>query len=100
MNKKIHLVIFIFFSSGFQLLFSQAFENILDARTDLSPHIEILEDDGHNYSIEELLSGKLDSLFVPNRMRDNSTRRQNVSVWARIRIKTSASKISSWVLKT
>ncbi|MEO8146149.1 MAG: histidine kinase [Bacteroidia bacterium] len=60
--------------------------------------IQVLEETNEQYLPEQVLSGKLDSLFHENEI--GKTKELNQSVWARIKLKSDADKITSWILQT
>jgi len=66
--------------------------------SDISSSISVLEEKNQKYSFEEISSGKLDRLFSKNEIEETGER--NLYAWAQIRIKSTLSERSDWILKT
>ncbi|MEO8147683.1 MAG: adenylate/guanylate cyclase domain-containing protein [Bacteroidia bacterium] len=68
-----------------------------DKKINLAPSLEILEG---QYSFEQIISGKYDSLFTKNNIQNKDEKNRDRYCWARIKVKSDASQITSWILQT
>src|SRR5438876_8533767 len=67
------------------------------AEINLSSYLAVIEG---NYSFAQISSGKYDSLYSENLIKNKSGEINYTDCWAQIKITSDADRITNWILKT